>query len=228
MVVDFRALSLPALNPVEVPAGASAYMQDVIATLNAQRPSYKERDALKKIEEPLNRLKSAPAADRLAFVFEALTSISNQGSSIILNIALKGIVSQLMRTELPIDSLDAVRMVEIGMNRWQRFYFPYKALLGAFESVMMTPALKEALLGLREIIGPTHGMDDIQERIERPGSWSQGETGRGGFRLEPQRVSGDRPLTQATGVAPSVPACAFADAEYRARQMAERSSGLRG
>jgi len=158
---QFLAILRPQITP---PAESSPYMQELTAALNASRPTYKGRDALKRIEEPLERLKAAPTEDRVAFAFEALALLGTP-SSIALQIALKPAVSHLLKG-LPLSSLDAVRMVKLVSNRWYRHHFPYKAILTAFESIAMTPELRDALLELRSVIGETHGMDEIQERID--------------------------------------------------------------
>jgi len=141
-------------------------MQEFTTALNAHPPTFTERDALKIVEEPFKRLKSAPAEERVAFVFEALAALS-ASESISAHLALKGIVSSLLRGGLPLTSLDAVRLVEMVSQR--RHSFPYKALLSALADVPMTPALQEALLRLRPMIDDWHGgreMQEIHERID--------------------------------------------------------------
>src|SRR5579864_3027421 len=118
------------LQVIEMPEGASVYMREVISTLNAKRPTYKERDALKVVEEPLKRLRAAPAEDQIAFVLEALAAM-NSRKSVSLSLALRGVVSNLLRGGLPLNSLHAVRMIELVSDRWQRHLFPYKALLSS-------------------------------------------------------------------------------------------------
>jgi hypothetical protein len=140
-------------------------MQDLVAALNARPHVFKEREAVKNVKEPLERLQSAPAEEQIAFVFEALAAMGTP-ASISLHFVLKGAVSQLLKAGLPLNSLHAARMVELGSNRRYRFYFPYKTLLASFKNVTITPALKDALLQLREMIGESHGMGEIQERID--------------------------------------------------------------
>jgi len=149
---------------IQIPDGASARMQELIEALNAHPPAFKERDALKAVEEPLKRLKSAPPEERIALVIEAL-EVLGTSASISLHIVLKGVISQLLRG-LPLNTLQALRMIELASNRSYRFHFPYKALLSALDRDALTPALKEALLRLRTIVGDTHGMEEIQERID--------------------------------------------------------------
>ena len=166
----FPSLSyLPGITQeqMEPPPGASAHMREVIATLNASPRSFKERQTLKFLEQPWQGLKSAPAEDQLAFLFEALSNIPS-AQTISFQLALKGLASNLLRSGLPINTLDAVRMVEMVSQRRQSF--PYKAVLSALENLNMTPALKEALLRLRPLIDIWHGgpeMQEIQERIDK-------------------------------------------------------------
>jgi hypothetical protein len=157
----------PPNDPLEPPAGASVYMRELIAALNSQPATFNERDALKTVEEPRKRLKSAPAEERVAFVFEALATLSAP-KTISLELALKGIVSSLLRGGLPLHSLEALRLVEMVSQRRQTF--PYKALLSAIEDLTMTPGLKDALLRLRPMIDEWHGgreMQEIHERIDK-------------------------------------------------------------
>ena len=150
---------------IQAPSGASPHMQALIEALNARPHVFKERDAIKNVKEPLDRLKSAPGEERLAFVFEAL-AVLGTSASMSLHLVLKGTVSHLLRAGLPLNSLHALRMIELASNRSYRFHFPYKALLSSFQNVTMTPALKDALLRLRQMVGEHHGMDEIQERID--------------------------------------------------------------
>ncbi len=151
---------------IEAPPAASAGMREMVAALNGQRKVFKEREALKHVQEPLQRLKSAPLDERVAFVFEA-AALFNEPKSLLLHLALKAVVSNLLRAGLPLTSLDAVRLVEVMSQR--RLQFPYKALLTALQDVTMTPALKDALLRLRPMITDWHGgreMQEIHERID--------------------------------------------------------------
>ena len=148
------------------PAEASARMREFMTALDAHPLAFTERDALKIVEEPLRRLKTAPAEERLAFVFEALAFLV-EPKSIAAQLALKGVVSNLLRGGLPLTTLDAVRLVEMVSERRQTF--PYKALLSALQEVTLTPALKDALLRLRPMIDEWHGgreMQEIHERID--------------------------------------------------------------
>ncbi len=150
---------------INVPESASPHMQEIIRTLNAHPVVYKERASLKIVKEPLERLKAANAEERIAFLFEAL-AVMGTPDSILLSLALRGVVADLLRSGLPLNSLTAVGMIEKISNRWYRFDFPYKAMLSALQNVTMTPALQHELLRLREFVGNTHGMDEIQERID--------------------------------------------------------------
>ena len=150
---------------INVPESASPYMQEIILALNAHPSCYKERANLKIVKEPLGRLKLAAPEERIAFVFEAL-AVMGSPESIPLCLALKAVIADLLKSGLPLNSLTAVRMLEMLSNRWHRFEFPYKAMLSALQNVTMTPALKSELLRLREFVGDRHGMDEIQERID--------------------------------------------------------------
>jgi len=147
------------------PEGASAHMLALVEALNAHRPAFKERDAVKAVEEPLERLKSAPVEERAAVLFESMAVLGTQGS-FSLHFMLKGVISQLLRSGLPLNSLQALRIIELMSNPFYRFHYPYKPLLNAFADVTMTPALEDALLRLRSFVGDTHGMEEIQERID--------------------------------------------------------------
>ncbi len=145
-------------------------MQAIIAALNSKPRLYKERAAVKALEEPLERLKSAPDQERVAFVFEALARMASH-KEILLSLALKGVTAELLRKGVPLSSLDAVRMIEVRMIeavsiREFRYNFPYKAVLSPLKDVTMTPALSEALLRLHQMVGKDHGMDEVQERID--------------------------------------------------------------
>ncbi len=145
---------------LQAPPGASGYMREVVAALHGQPKAYTERAALKLVEQPLKRLTEALADDRVAFVFEALNHLP-AANSISLQLALKGLASSLLRRDLPLSTLDALRLVETVSQRHQTF--PYKAVLTALEAAAMTPALKEALLKLRPMIDEWHGGREMQE-----------------------------------------------------------------
>jgi len=150
---------------VEPDADASPHMLAIIRALNSKPRLYKERAAIKALEQPLERLKSAPDQERVAFVFEAVAHMSSH-KDIALMLALKGVAAELMRKGLPLSSVEAVRLIEAVTIRQFRFNFPYNAVLSALKDVTMTPALSEALLRLREMVGQDHGMDEVQEKID--------------------------------------------------------------
>jgi len=149
---------------LELPEGASTHLAAMVAVLNSKPNVYKERAVIKTLEEPLDRLKSAPDQERIAFVFEALAHMA-QHKDIFLACALKGAAAEILRKGVPLSSLDAVRLVQAASIRQFRYNFPYKAIVSALKDVPMTPALADALLRLRGMVGQDHGMDEIQERI---------------------------------------------------------------
>ena len=149
----------------EAPEGASPYLQAIVARLHARAGLFKEHAAVKALEEPLERLKAAPEQERVAFVFEALGEIASR-REIALSLALKGVITEVLRKRVTLTSLEAVRMVEAVSAPQACIFFPYKAILSALKDAAMTPALSEALLRLRAMIGEHHGLDEIQERID--------------------------------------------------------------
>ena len=164
--MDFLQGFVPPAQHVEPPASASKYMLDVIATLNAsRRATYTERDSLKLVGEPWARLKAAPPEDRLSFVFEALAY--DDPKTISLALALKAMAAGLVRSKLPLNTLDAVRLIEMVSK--PRHSFPYKAILTALDDLTLTPALRDALIRLRPIVDQWQGkaeMEEIHERID--------------------------------------------------------------
>ena len=151
---------------IEIPAGAGPHMRELIETLNAAPMAFKSAKLLEILQEPLQRLKAARPEERVAFVFEAAGHAGN-ATNISLRVALKAIVSVLLRAGLPLSSEEAVRLVE-KLSRPQ-LVFPYKMLLGTLQNVPMTPALKDALLRLRPMITRYHGgpeMKEIHEKID--------------------------------------------------------------
>ncbi|MBV8672108.1 MAG: DUF4132 domain-containing protein, partial [Acidobacteriaceae bacterium] len=84
-----------------------------------------------------------------------------------MRVALKSIVSSLLRSGLPLSSTDAVQL--IGRVSRPRLMFPYKALLSALQDIPMTPDLRDALLRMRPMITAFHGgpqMKEVHERID--------------------------------------------------------------
>jgi hypothetical protein len=153
----------PHLDP---PPDASVYLRDMIAALNAAPATYNERDTLKIVDEPWQGLKAAPVDQRLAFVFEALEFYKDPKTSS-LALVLKAMVAGLLRGGLPLNTLDAVRLVEMVSQRRQNF--PYKAILTALDDLTLTPALRDGLIRLRPMIDEWHGgreMQEIHERID--------------------------------------------------------------
>ena len=149
----------------QAPEGASAHLQAMIVVLNSKPIVYKERAVIKALEEPLERLKAAPDQERVAFVFEAVAQMASH-KDVFLACALKGATAEILRKGVPLSSVEAVRLVEAVTIRQYRYNFPYKAVLSALKEVPLTPALSEALLQLRAMVGQDHGMDEIQERID--------------------------------------------------------------
>jgi hypothetical protein len=127
---------------------------------------HRERDVLKFVEAPLNRLKSEPPEVRLAFVFEALDEIV-RSSSYQFKFVLKSVVASLLRSGVALSAVDAVRLVELVSQ--PRVPFPFKAVLSAMDGAPRTPALLTALHRLRGCVTEYHGsaeMKDIHQRIE--------------------------------------------------------------
>lgn len=159
-----KVLDFP--GPQRPGADASDHLRAVIAGLESRALTFNERDALKAIEGPLERIKAGTPDERLDFVLEALHWLP-RADSYSVKLALKGVVSKLLRGNLPLSSLDAVRLVEAVTHR--REMFPLKALLGALEHQQMTPALAEALTRLRPMVDQWHGareMAEIHEGID--------------------------------------------------------------
>ena len=90
-----RFWGLPKMQ-ISTPAGASPRMRELVDALNAHPPAFKERDAIKAVEIPLQQLKSAPEEERIALVFESLATLGTD-AAISLHVLLKGLVSQLLR-----------------------------------------------------------------------------------------------------------------------------------
>jgi len=188
MVIDpeavQRALRVRFPAP-ELAPGASDWMREIVIAVGSNPFVHRERDVLKFVEIPLNRLKSEPPEVRLAFVFEALDEIV-RSSSYQFKFVLKSVVAFLLRGGVALSAVETVRLVEL-VSRPQ-VPFPFKAVLSAIEGSPRTPALISALHRLRGCVTPYHGsaeMKDIHERIdvliggpkEEPlapaGAWSQ-------------------------------------------------------
>ena len=126
----------------------------------------RERDVLKFVEAPLNRLKSERPEVRLAFVSEALTEIV-RNSSFHFKLMLKIVVAALLRSGVALSAVEAVRLVELVSQ--PKVPFPFKAVLSAINGAPRTPALITALHHLRGCVTPYHGaaeMKEIHERID--------------------------------------------------------------
>src|SRR5579864_2349037 len=87
--------------PPKLPPDASVGMRDIVAAAGSNPFIHRERDVLKFVEAPLNRLKSEPPEVRLAFVFEALAEIART-TSYQLKFILKSVVASLLRGGVPL------------------------------------------------------------------------------------------------------------------------------
>lgn len=134
------------------------------AAAAAQPFVFTEREALRLVADPLEQLKAASAEERLAFVFEALRELA-AANSLTLQLALKGAASALLRSGLPVNALEAVRLVEAVTP--PRLTWPHKAVLSAVETAPATPALREALAALRRNIDDWHGSGEARELHQR-------------------------------------------------------------
>src|SRR5580658_7610735 len=83
--------------PPELAPEASDFMREMVAAVGSNPFIHRERDVLKFVEAPLNRLKSAPPEVRLAFVFEALNEIG-RNTSFHFKVMLKSVVAALLRS----------------------------------------------------------------------------------------------------------------------------------
>jgi len=140
--------------------------ESIRAAVDGQYFTYSERDVLKLVDEPLKRLKAAPAEEQVAFVFEALKRLQ-RGESLQVQLALKSVSSSLLRAGLPLSTIEGVQLVELVSAR--KTLHPYKAILTALENIPKTPALRHALLNLRPAIDEWHGgpqMRELHERID--------------------------------------------------------------
>src|SRR5580704_10436738 len=150
----------------ELAPDASEWMREMVATAGSNPLVHLERDVLKLAEVPLNRLKSEPPEVRLAFVFEALNELV-RNESFHFKLALKIVVSSLLRSGVPLSAVEAVRLVELVSQ--PKLPFPFKAVLSALEGAPRTLALLTALHQLRGSVTRYHGlaeMNDIHQRIE--------------------------------------------------------------
>jgi hypothetical protein len=188
MTVDPDALqrAMRAQFPMpELAPEASDWMRQMVAAVGSNPFIHRERDVLRFVEAPLNRLKGESPEVRLAFVFEALNEIV-RNKSFHFKLMLKSVVASLLRSGVTLSALETVRLVELVSQ--PRLPFPFKAVLSAIDSAPRTPALLTALHQLRGSVTVYQGlaqMKEIHERIdvliggpkEEPlapaGAWSQ-------------------------------------------------------
>jgi hypothetical protein len=169
MVIDPEAVqrALRAqFPPPELPPDASEWMREIVAAVGSNPFIHRERDVLKFVEAPLNRLKGEPPEVRLAFVFEALNEIV-RSTSFHFKFTLKVVVAALLRSGVTLSAVEAVRLVELVSQ--PKVPFPFKAVLSAIDGGPRTPALTTALHHLRGSVTPYHGaaeMKEIHERID--------------------------------------------------------------
>jgi hypothetical protein len=169
MAVDPEALqrAMRAQFPApELASDASDWMRAIVAAIGSNPFVYRERDILKFVEAPLNRLKSEPPEVRLVFVFEALNEIG-RNSSFHLKVVLKSVVAALLRSGIELNAVEAVRLVELVSC--PQVPFPFKAVLATVSGAPRTPALLTALHRLRGCVTSYQGsaeMKEIHERID--------------------------------------------------------------
>ena len=169
MAVDPEALqrAMRAQFPApELAPEASVWMREILASVAHNPFVHRERDILKFVEAPLNKLKSESPEVRLAFVFEALNEIV-RNSSFHFKLVLKVVVASLLRSGVTLNALESVSLVELVSQ--PRVPFPFKAVLAAISGAPRTPALLTALHHLRGCVTPYQGsaeMIEIHERID--------------------------------------------------------------
>ena len=169
MTVDPDALqrAMRARFPApELAPGASAWMHEIVSAVGSNPFVHRERDVLKLVEAPLNRLKGESPEVRLAFVFEALSEIP-RNASFHFKLVLKIVAGSLLKGGIGLSAIEAVTLVELVSQR--HLPFPYKAILSAVDGAPRTPALLTALHQLRGYVTRYHGaaeMKEIHERIE--------------------------------------------------------------
>ena len=150
----------------ELAPDASDWMRQFAAIAASHPFVYQERQVLQLVEEPLSRLKSEPSEVRVQFVFEALNGIISAQSAIF-KAVLKAIAASLLRSGVALNSIEAVRLVEVVSR--PNLPFPYKAILTAIDGAPRTPALVTALHYLRGKVTRYQGqaeMKEIHERID--------------------------------------------------------------
>jgi hypothetical protein len=169
MVVDPEALQRAMRSqfpPPELAPEASDWMREIVAVVGSNPFVHRERDVLKFVEAPLNRLKSEPPEVRLAFVFEALQELVRT-DSFHFKLTLKIVASTLLRKGLPLSAVEAVKLVDLVSR--PKLPLPFKAVLSAIDGAPRTPALLAALQRLRGCVSHYHGaaeMKEVHERID--------------------------------------------------------------
>ena len=140
MAVDPEALqrALRSQFPApEVPPNSSDWMLELVGIFGSNPFVSRERDVLKLAEAPVSRLKAEPSEVRVAFVFEALNRIIDS-QAFHFKIVLKTIAATLLRSGVDLNSLEAVRLVELVSK--PNLPFPFKAILSAIDGVPRTPS----------------------------------------------------------------------------------------
>ena len=122
--------------PPELAPEASDWMREIVAAVGSNPFIHRERDVLKFVEAPLNRLKSEPPEVKLAFVFEALNEIV-RSSSFHFKLMLKSVVASLLRSGVKLSAVETVRLVELVSQ--PKLPFPFKAVLAAPILFLETP-----------------------------------------------------------------------------------------
>jgi Domain of unknown function (DUF4132) len=167
MVVDPEALQRAMraqFPPPELAPDASDRMREIVAAVGSNPFVHRERDVLKFVEAPLNRLKSEAPEVRLDFVFEALNEIVRT-SSFHLKLVLKIVAGSLLRSGVSLSAVETVRLVELVSQ--PRLPFPFKAVLSAIDGAPRTPALLTALQQLRGSVTRYQGLAEMKEIHER-------------------------------------------------------------
>ena len=169
MTVDNEALQRAMraqFPPPELAPEASDWMREFASIFGSNPFVTGERDVLKLAEAPLSRLKAESSEIRVSFVFEALNGIIDC-RTFHFKMVLKSLAGSLLRGDLALNSLAAVRLVELVSQ--PNLPFPFKAILFAVDGVPRTPALLSALHRLRSCVTRYHGgpeMKEIHERID--------------------------------------------------------------
>ncbi|WP_263353122.1 DUF4132 domain-containing protein [Acidicapsa acidisoli] len=169
MAVDPEALqrALRSQFPApEVSPNSSDWMFELVSIFGSNPFVNRERDVLRLAEAPVSRLKAEPSEVRVGVVFEALNEIIHS-QAFHFKIVLKIVAATLLRSGVELNSLEAVRLVELVSK--PQLPFPFKAILSAIDCVPRTPALVTALYRLRGCVTRYHGepeMKEIHERID--------------------------------------------------------------